>query len=100
MTPKTKTILEMAMSLSHKAQEKGVSLDGLTIDNFNCYLDDAFDDGGEVRCEYFTDLADPYALLFGPLESIEYDAARWECIEAAIEMVADARKIAKKYKLQ
>lgn len=81
------TALKMATSLIEQAEAAEVDLRGLTIDNFNTFLDDLFNDGGEVRCERFGDLADPYALEFGPLESAAFDNARWPCFERAIEIV-------------
>ena len=87
---KRETVNTMVASLRAVAKERGVSLNGLTIDNFNYFLDDAFNDGGEVRCELFGDLAWNYALQFGPLESGPFDSARWECTEAAIKRIGGA----------
>lgn len=81
------TARKMATSLIAQAEQAEVDLTGLTIDNYNEFLDDLFNDGGEVRCEYFGDLAIPYALEFGKLESPEFDKARWPCFERAIEIV-------------
>lgn len=84
------TARKMADSLIGKAKERGVDLRGLTANNFNWFLDDLFEDGGEVRCEYFTDLAMPYAIKNGgPIESTEFDEIRWPIIERAIEIVGE-----------
>jgi len=87
---KRNVVSRMIHSLLNQAKKKGVSLRGLTTDNFNWFLDSAFDDGGEVRCIHFTDLADPYARRYGPLESEGWDKARWECIELAIQGIQEA----------
>lgn len=49
-------------------------------------LDDLFNDGGEVRCEEFTDLSWDYAFQFGVLESDEFEKARWEAIDEAMRI--------------
>jgi hypothetical protein len=83
------TAMKMARSLAFQAKMHDVSLNGLTIDNFNSFLDDLFNDGGEIRCEKFIDLADSYALKFGKLESKEFDNAKWPCIEDAIKFIQE-----------
>ena len=60
---------KMADSLIEEALLEEKSLEDLSIDNFNSFLDDLFEDGGEVRCEKFGDLAWEYSLKFGALES-------------------------------
>lgn len=82
------TVNNMAQSLLGEGKRVGVCLCGLTEKNLNGFLDDGFRDGGKVRCEDFVDLADPYALRFGPLESKGWESARWECIRKAIERVS------------
>ena len=77
----------MAHSLLRQAQIHSVDLSGLTIKNFNNYLDDAFNDGGETRCEKFADLAGSYSNHFGPIDSDERERATWECIELAIDKI-------------
>lgn len=84
------TVQRMADSLIEVAEQhdEGVQcLVGLTTRNFNCFLDDTFNDGGEVRCERFCDLAWPYALQFGNIDSEGFDDARAKCHDAAIEEV-------------
>jgi hypothetical protein len=81
------TVQEMADSLIEYAEHNEVSLEGLTIDNFNTLLDDRFDDGGYARCEKFTDLAWPYSFQFGEIESNAQSNAQWKCIKAAIKEV-------------
>ena len=89
MASKKKTIQRMACALMDEAGRCGASLSGLTLENFNTFLDDAFGDGGEARCIHFVDLADPYAVKFGPIESRGWDGARWECIRLAIKIVQE-----------
>ena len=87
MTTKREAATKMVDSLRYEAKRKGVDLSGLTIDNLNVYLDDAFQDGGEVRCEKFIDLALKYSIKFRPLGPSREEQARWECIELAFEML-------------
>lgn len=87
MTHKYEVATRMAKSLLNQARIHNVDLSGLTIENFNCYLDDAFNDGGEVRCVKFIDLSDRYSTQFGPLESKTQINAQWECIELAIQKI-------------
>jgi hypothetical protein len=79
---------KMVESLLDAAKSNGKSLKGLTYENFNTFLDDLFNDGGEIRCEQFTDLAIDYALQFGELESDSFNVAQHKCIKKAIEMIA------------
>jgi len=82
------TAMYMADRLIDKARLENVDLQGIKPDiSFNGFLDDAFQDGGEVRCEHFADLAWTYAGQFGPLESEGFEQARWDCIIAAIREV-------------
>ena len=76
-----------AQSLTAYASRQGVDLTGVTMDNFNTFLDDAFEDGGFARCEKFLDKIDPYALQFGPLESERFDDAKWATIKIAFQML-------------
>lgn len=85
----TDTAYKAANSLMRQAELHGVNLKGLTIKNFNTFLDDAFNDGGEIRCLKFTDLIDPYACQFGPIESEAWEEARWPCIERAIQIIQE-----------
>ncbi|MFW5962552.1 MAG: hypothetical protein ACOCQR_02950 [bacterium] len=80
-------VKEMVDSLIGKAEEEGVNLKGITVENFNSFLDDAFADGGETRCIYFTDLSIEYGNQFGSFESREADEARWECIHDALKIL-------------
>jgi hypothetical protein len=81
------TIQEMVESLEYQAEKSNVSLKGLTIDNFNSFLDDLFNDGGFIRCEKFGDLAMEYALQFGEFESDRFTNKQWDCIEKAIDII-------------
>ena len=82
---KSTVVNRMVAEILSLAIENHKDLRGITITNFNSFLDDLFEDGGEARCERFCDLAWPYSLQFGKLESTEFEAAQWSCIEAAIE---------------
>ena len=91
---------KMADNLMNYARKNGVDISGVTLKNFNTYLDDQFDDGGEARCERFLDLGDEYAMQFGDLETKSFDDAKWKCITRAIQIVrqefkASAKKMAK-----
>lgn len=79
----------MADSLLEEAERQGVpleSLQGLSKDNFNSLLDDVFQDGGEARCERFTDLGWEYSLQFGALESTAQSNAQWKAIQAGVRV--------------
>lgn len=78
----------MVESLKDAAKSKSKSLEGLTYENFNTFLDDLFNDGGETRCKQFTDLAMDYALQFGELESTPFTDAQHKCIKKAIEKLS------------
>jgi hypothetical protein len=93
------TVKRMAESLMNKAEEHSVDLSGVTIGNFNCYLDDAFSDGGETRCEHFVDLAWEYASGFGEFAGDEFEEAQWIAIEEAIVLVQMLAQCKKKYSL-
>jgi len=77
----------MADSLIDKAASANKSLAGISVDNFNTFLDNLFKDGGEIRCENFADLAWDYSLQFGELGSDNFDNAQWRCIRSAIIQV-------------
>lgn len=81
------TVEAMADSLIETARDRGVDLSDLTYQNFNTLLDDRFDDGGEARCEQFTDLGWDYAFQFGQMDSDGFDNAHHKCIEAAIQHI-------------
>lgn len=84
---KKEVVKSMVESLTYQAEYHNKSLEGLTIENFNIFLDDLFNDGGEIRCEKFGDLAMEYALQFGELESTPFTNKQWDCIEAAIKII-------------
>lgn len=85
---KQETVNQMVDSLMNQADLHSVSLKGMTIENFNSFLDDLFSDGGEVRCEKFADLAMEYAFQFGEIESAPFMEKQWSCIESAIKIIA------------
>ena len=84
MITKKQTVQKMVESLRRYAAENNKSLTGITILDFNTFLDDLFEDGGETRCERFVDLAWEYAGQFGPLDSDGFNRAQWECIKKAV----------------
>ena len=84
---KQEAVSKMVESLLYQAEYHEKSLKGMTIKNFNSFLDDLFNDGGEIRCEKFTDLAMEYALQFGEIESTPFNNKQWSCIESAIETI-------------
>ena len=85
MITANKSVNKMIKGLEYQAKKHGKSLSGMTKKNFNYFLDDLFEDGGEIRCIDFIDHADPYALQFGDFESDQYEEKRWEVIERALE---------------
>lgn len=87
---KEETVQRMVGSLIHVARLEDVSLKGITVNNFNGFLDDAFKDGGNTRCERFS--PGITACKFGELDSNAFDKAQWACIESAIRRIGkDAR---------
>lgn len=80
-------INDMVKSLMFHAKYYDKSLDGITEENYSDFLDDLFDDGGEIRCEYFTDLAIEYSLQFGELESMIAMGMRNECVKRAVKQI-------------
>ena len=78
---------KMADSLIEQAIIHNVDLSKLSIDNFNDYLDDVFNDGGEIRCESFTDLASEYSLNYASFDSVQHHNLNWKCIEEAIKII-------------
>jgi rubredoxin len=89
---KENTVASMVASLKAvlESYEKSLAdLKGITVQNFQTMFDDLFKDGGEARCEQFTDLAWPYSLQFGELESKGFETAQWECIKEAVEQVIE-----------
>lgn len=83
-----RTVDKMVQSLIDEAEYAGVDLSDVDINNFNYLLDELFNDGGEVRCKKFTDIAIEYALGFGELETWPFMDAQWKCIDEAIYRVA------------
>ena len=86
------TVRKVVKSIREHAKINGVSLLGMTADNFNFYLDDLFADGGEARCVYFVDLVDEYALQFGDFETVEYENAQWRVLDRALAIFEKATK--------
>lgn len=77
---------KMIGSLIDAARYHNVDLKSLNYNSCGEMLnsiDDLFKDGGEVRCEQFSDISWDYAFQFGELESDAFEDKRWKCIEAA-----------------
>ena len=78
---------EMVESLREAAEREGVDVEDIR-DLFSRRdvngLDDLFNDGGEVRCEHFADLAWDYAGDFGDMDSSEFSDAQGSAIEEAM----------------
>ncbi|MDA1675399.1 hypothetical protein [Bacillus cereus group sp. TH152-1LC] len=85
------TINRMVLSLERQAQNHNVSLKGITLKNFNNFLNDLFNDGGEIRCVKFVDLSWNYASDFGRFGSDKFEDAIWRAVEGAV------RKLENKY---
>lgn len=75
----------MADSILDYARHNNVSLNGVTVENFNSFFDDAFDDGGEARCESFCDLGWEYAQQFGKFEDENWSKAQWRAVKAGLK---------------
>ena len=84
---KKETVNKMVNSLFYQAEKHDVSLKGINTDNWQWFLDDLFNDGGEIRCENFIDLSIGYSLQFGEFESIPMMNKHWECCIVAIKII-------------
>lgn len=84
---KEKTVKRMVESLLYQAKE--MSLQGLSLDGWQDFLDDKFCDEGQIRCEQFSDLSMEYGLQFGEFESEEFLNACWDCCITAIGKIID-----------
>lgn len=86
---KTQSVNDMVNGLNAYAEKLNVSLVNRIPEDVN-KLDDVFNDGGEGRCEHFTDLSLAYALQFGT-ELEDYSAKNgvqahsWKCINSAMK---------------
>jgi len=82
------TVSDMVSALEDYAEALGVSLPNAIPDDVN-ELDELFQDGGEGRCEHFTDLTWEYASQFGTMEDYDnpdgFQAHVWKCITPAIK---------------
>lgn len=79
---------DMVESLKEKAEIEGVSIEDireLFEEKRINELDELFRDGGEARCDHFTDIGMEYALEFGEIESEGFDNAFYEVVEKAME---------------
>lgn len=82
------TAFEMIDSLKYEAKQHDVDendIRKLFKDQNVNDLDLLFNDGGEVRCEHFGDLAWDYASQFGKFESTNFENARWKAMKLAMD---------------
>lgn len=86
---KNRTIKEMVESLKEAADNEDLDLTGINEKNWQWFLDDLFNDGGEARCEMFVDLADEPALsdLEYAFESDDHLNFRYDCAVEAIKII-------------
>ncbi len=88
---------KMCKSLIEHALVKGVDLDGIDWNTLN-HLDGRFGDGGEARCERFTDLGWEFASEYGTFEEGPDDEWEWaqeEVITKALELLPERWEAAK-----
>lgn len=86
---KAHAVSDMVYTLNEYAEKLNVDLTNQIPEDVND-LDNIFNDGGEGRCEYFTDLAIPYGMQFGTdLEDYRLEngvqAHIWKCINSAMK---------------
>lgn len=85
-----KVVRNMVSSLETEFNKKKIILSSL---NFNSEsemlnsMDELLLDGGEFRCERFTNLTHEFAFNFGDIESEEFEDAKWKCIELAYSVL-------------
>ena len=87
---KERVVTIMKANLDIKLDNDGVDYKELDCRNTSYFLeslDDAFLDGGIFRCEYFTDIAIPYALNYGEIESYKFNEAIHRCVEEVMDYV-------------
>lgn len=83
-------VKNMINSLESECDKKDLLLSELNFDSASSMLssmDDILLDGGEFRCERFTDLTHEFAFNFGEMESEEFEEAKWKCIELAYDVL-------------
>lgn len=92
---KEKTISVMITNLESKIKDEKIDLlefDFSNAESFVNSLDDVLLDGGEFRCESFMDIAIPYALNFGEIESNTFYNTVWECVEEVFRIFKEKNK--------
>lgn len=93
---KAKAVSVMITNLENKLSDEEIALTELDYRDTGCFLeslDDVFLDGGIFRCENFTDIAMPYALNFGELESSNFQDAIHECVQEVMNYLkVEAKK--------
>mgnify|MGYP001565639394 CR=1 FL=1 len=96
-----KSVKNMVSSLEQQAIEKGFNISDFCFDSAGDMLssmDRVINDGGFVRCEYFTDLAHIVAIKYGEIESAEFEDIKWKCIELAYNVLK--KKYANEYLIE
>lgn len=89
---------KMCDSLIGHAKANGVSLDGINDFPTLHELDDRFHDGGEARCEQFTDIGWEFASEYGTFKEVPDDEWEWaqsEVTETALGMLPERWEAAK-----
>ncbi|GAB6427850.1 hypothetical protein bcgnr5372_38220 [Bacillus luti] len=81
------TTNKMITSLEKAAEKHNVSLAGITLNNFNSFLDDLFNDGGDIRCEQFADLSWSYAKQYGKFPGDAFMNANARAVEEAVKIL-------------
>jgi hypothetical protein len=87
---KQETVDKMVNEIIDYASRKDIELwDNIPFDVND--FDILFNDGGEARCEHFTDLAWDYAFQFGVIDDYDnkngFEAHRWRCVESAMKIL-------------
>lgn len=81
---KEKAISVMLNNVENKLEDEKIDtkeLDFSNVQSFIDSLDEVLLDDGEFTSECFMDIAIPYALNYGELDSPDFTDAIWECIE-------------------
>lgn len=89
---KENVVNKMVLSLKEKAYNDDIDLKVLDYTDASAMLnsiDDEFLDGGETRCENFTDVAWEYSQTKGELGDSNFQNAQWECIELAYQKLKE-----------
>lgn len=92
LSQKNKTVSVMVANFKNRIEDEKISLEEFDLSDslsFVSSMDNVFLDGGEFRCEGFMDIAIPYALNFGELESDTFYDALWECVDETFKKIKE-----------